>query len=616
MNSRNLLKLLAVVLAMFLVLAACGQGSDETSDSSEEKPATDEKTDDEKEEEAEDPDTEGMYSIDDFNMTKENLGEPIDGGEINVAIVSSTPFAGTLIHIFQTMTTDYSILSWFNDGLLAIDENFFYSQDGPATFELDESKTVWTITIRDNVNWHDGEPVTAEDLEFAYQLIGHPDYDGTYYGSDERMIVGMEDYHEGKTDEIEGIKVIDEKTIEVTFMEADPFVRIWGHPVPKHIFGDMDVTEISASPEVRENPIGYGPFKVEHIVPGESVVLVKNEDYWRGEPHLDQVTLKVIDSSNIVQEIKSGGVDIASFPTTAYPDNDDLTNVEILANVSNGISYIGFRLGDWDEDKGEVRPNLEDSKVGDKYLRQAMAHAVDNELVANKFFHGLVPAGTTLIPPFHGEFHDETNPGRTYDPDKANELLDEAGYELKDGEKFRTDPDGNEFTLYFAAPSGGDTAEPIAKYYMQAWEDIGIDVELLNGRLQESNNYYEMLKETGPAEFDIFMGSAGLFSNPDPRIFNGPSSAFNYPRWQSDRTNELLAAGGTIEAFDTDYLKEVYDEWQEIMVEEVPQFPTRYGVSMMAINNRIVNYSLDRGDEKTYFYEIGVTQEEPFVDGQ
>jgi len=171
-------------------------------------------------------------------------------------------------------------------------------------------------------------------------------------------------------------------------------------------------------------------------------------------------------------------------------------------------------------------------------------------------------------------------------------------------------------TIIFSAPDGGDTAEPIAKYYMQAWEDIGLNVELLNGRLQESNNYYEMLKETGEADFDVFMGSAGLFSNPDPRIFNGPSSSFNYPRWQSDETNELLAAGGSIEAFDTDYLKEVYDEWQAIMVEEVPQFPTRYGTSMMAINNRILNYSLDRGDEKTYYYELAVTQDEPFVHGE
>lgn len=603
MKARNLFKLLVLIFSALLILVGCN--SEKTSKDDEPTKETEEKEED----------SEGMYSLDDFNMTKENLGEAIDGGEINVAIVSSTPFAGTLIHIYQTMTTDYSILSWFNDGLLERDENFFYSQDGPATFELDDSKKVWTLTIRDNVNWHNGEPVTAEDLELAYKIIGHPEYDGTYYGSDEKLIEGMEEYHAGETDSISGIEVIDEKTIEIIFLEADPFVQIWGHPVPKHIFGDMDISEISASPEVRENPIGFGPFKVEHIVPGESVVLVKNEDYWRGEPNLDQVTLKVIDSSNIVQEIKTGGVDIASFPTTAYPDNDDLTNVEIIANISNGLSYIGFRLGTWDEDLGEVKPDLT-GKMGDKKLRQAMWHAVDNDLVANKFFHGLVTSGTTLIPPFHGEFHDETNPGRPYDPEKANEILDEAGYEWEEGEKFRTDPDGDELTIIFSAPDGGDTAEPIAKYYMQAWEDIGLNVELLNGRLQESNNYYEMLKETGEADFDVFMGSAGLFSNPDPRIFNGPSSSFNYPRWQSDETNELLAAGGSIEAFDTDYLKEVYDEWQAIMVEEVPQFPTRYGTSMMAINNRILNYSLDRGDEKTYYYELAVTQDEPFVHGE
>src|SRR5699024_10617598 len=143
-------------------------------------------------------------------------------------------------------------------------------------------------------NWHDGEPLKAEDLEFAYEIIGHPEYEGTWYGEDERKVAGMEEYHNGEADSISGIKVIDEKTIEITFLEADPFVDIWRSPVPKHIFKDMKISEMAASPEVREKPIGYGPFKVERIVPGESIVLVKNADYWRGDPKLDQVTLKVI----------------------------------------------------------------------------------------------------------------------------------------------------------------------------------------------------------------------------------------------------------------------------------------------------------------------------------
>lgn len=617
MRKRNFIIVFILMITTCLMLVACSDDSSTDTDSNDNAQPDSNKNDKDTDldDDAEpDTDSDGTYSIEDFKATKTNEGEPMDGGEITVGLVSSTPFAGTLLHVFYVMSIDDTIMGWFQDGILEKDENFNYTQDGPATFEIDESKKVWTITIRDNVNWHDGEPLKAEDLEFAYEIIGHPDYEGSWYGSDERNVEGMEEYHAGEADSISGIKVIDEKTIEITFLEADPFVDIWRSPVPKHIFGDMTLDEMAAAPEVRERPIGYGPFKVERIVPGESVVLTKNEDYWRGEPNLDQVTLKVIDPSNVVQEVKTGGVDITPFEITAYPDNDNLTNVEILADTSNGIQFIDFVMGTWDEETNEVKPDPS-MKMANKNLRQAMWHAVDTGRVVEQFYHGLIPKGTTMIAPFYGEYHDTTNPGREYDPDKANQLLDEAGYEWADGEDYRTDPDGNEFTLIFAATSGGDIAEPMAKYYMQAWGEIGLNVELYNGRLMETNNFYDMLNSRDDYEVDVVLSSFGQFSNPDPRIFNGKDSMFNYPRYQSEESNALLEAAGSIEGFDNDFLIDTYNKWQELMVEEVPRFPTRYGTAMRAVNNRVVNYTIDRA-EKIYYHQLGVTQDKPYVDGE
>src|SRR5690625_5777844 len=97
------------------------------------------------------------------------------------------------------------------------------------------------------------------------------------------------------------------------------------------------------SPAVRENPIGLGPYKVETITPGESVTYTKFEDYWRGEPKLDSVTLKVIPTANVGRAVASGEVDlIDSFPASQYPDYKDLENVEFLARVDNYYSYLGF----------------------------------------------------------------------------------------------------------------------------------------------------------------------------------------------------------------------------------------------------------------------------------
>ncbi len=99
----------------------------------------------------------------------------------------------------------------------------------------------------------------------------------------------------------------------------------------KHIFGDMAVADISSSPEVREKPIGFGPFKVESIVPGESVVYSKNEDYWRGEPKLDEVLLKVINPNVVVQSLKKVMlIQLVLSQSTQFPDNADMSNVEYL----------------------------------------------------------------------------------------------------------------------------------------------------------------------------------------------------------------------------------------------------------------------------------------------
>lgn len=595
MDKRKFLLVLTITLVALLTLIGCNNES----------------KNDQNEDEAE---TDKAYSLDDFDQTKTNNGEAMDGGAITVALGSESPFEGTLNPLFYTMALDSQIIDWFEESLLEMDENFKYTQDGAATFELDDEKLVWTITIRDNVNWHDGEPVKAEDLELAYYTLGHPDYVGTRFDAGTENVEGIKEYQNGETESISGIKVIDEKTIEITLVEANPFLLIWGSPLPKHIFGDMDINDIPESSEVRENPIGFGPFKVDHIVPGESIVLKRNEDYWRGEVALDEVTLKVINSTSIIHEIKSGGVDISGIPVDQYVDNDDMSNVEILADAGSTTTFIGFRLGTADEETGEVMPDP-DMKMGDVELRRAMWHALDNQLVADEYYHGLAEKGTTIIPPFHREFHDESNPGLEYDMDKANEILDDAGYEWSEGEEFRTDPDGEELEIIFAAYQGGETAEPIVEYYRQSWAEVGLNVNLLDNRLHDINTFYDMLQAPSEDEFDIYIAQIVVGNNPDPGRYRGPTAPLNFSRWQSDESNKLLEAGRSSEAFDTDWILDVYNEWQQLMVETVPEFPTINSVSMMAINDRVHNYTLDPA-EKIYLYQLEVTQEKPLVDDE
>lgn len=594
--------LLTLILVSLLALAACGGGDDSANE--------DDGADKEDNSSANE---DGIYSIDDFDNIKTNEGEPIEGGSFTYGVVTDTPFEGTLNFNFYQGEPDAEILEWFDEGLLTWDENYVYTNDGAATYEQDEEdENTFIFTIQEGVNWHDGEPVTAEDWEFAHEVIGHPDYDGIRYGSDFTNIEGMEEYHDGEADDISGIEVVDDQTLEITYKEVTPSLltgSIWTYPLAKHIFGDMDVADISSSKEVREEPIGFGPFKVESITPGESVTLSKNEDYWRGEPNLDEVTVKVVDPTVAAQSLQSGEVDaVDTFPTDQFPDNADMSNVEFLGITDRALTYIGFKLGEWDADAGEVVPDP-NAKMADKNLRQAMWHAVDNNAVGERFYHGLRWNGTTLIPPSHPEFHDETNPGREYDPEKAKELLDEAGYVDTDEDGFREDPDGNELVINFASMSGGDTAEPIANYYMQAWEEVGLKVELLDGRLQEFNTFYDRVEADDP-DIDIYQGAWNTGIDVDPRNLWGGESTSNYTRWTSEENDQLLEDGVSEEAFDEEYRQDVYNDWQEMMVEEVPVFPTVYRADLVAVNNRVINYSIGDGTG-LYKYEIAVTEEEP-----
>lgn len=598
--------LVAVLFAMLLVLAACGGGSnDGNNNSGSDNNAANNNANDNSNNASDD----GLLNIEDFD-TRGETGDPTEGGTLNFGLVSDTVFEGTLNWNFYGGAPDAEVLGWFDEPLLYADENYQYTQDGPATFEHSDDYTEWTFTIRDDVNWHDGEPVTAEDWKFAYEVISHPDYDGPRYGEDFTIIEGVVDYHNGEADSISGIEVVDEKTLKITYDTPTPSLLaggIWPYALAKHIFEDIEVADMSSSDEVRKNPIGIGPFKVESITSGESVVYSKNEDYWQGEPILDEVVLRVVDPSVVAEELSSGNIDLAdSFPADSVVDHIDMEGVDFLADVDNAYTYVGFKLGTWDADEKRVNYDPDNSKVGDVELRRAMWYAVDNDAVGEEFYDGLRWGANALIVPTHEDFHYEDLEAPTFDQDKANEILDEAGYEWVDGEEFRRNPDGEEFTLNFASMSGGDTAEPIANYYLQSWQAVGLDVQLLDGRLQEFNTFYDRVGDGGndDPEVDVYMGAWSVGSDVDPTGLYGETAMFNFSRYANDKNTELLKDGVSDEAFDVDYRIDVYKEWQELMVEEIPVFPTLYRASVVPVSENLLNFTIDSSDNPN-LHEIG-----------
>ena len=548
-----------------------------------------------------------------FDSKLTNEGETIDGGTLKYAIVSPDPLAGVFNNMYYTMSSDSEVINMFNPGIIGYNENFEIDDSGFANVEFDQDNKSVTITIPEGEKWDDGEDITIDDVIFPYYVIGHPDYTGIRYGDDFMNVEGMEEYHNGDTDEISGLERVDDYTLTIHYKEFGTSMLQAGGGVstymePKHAFEGIEVKDMEDSEVVRQKPVGFGAFKVESITPGEAVKFVRNDDYYDGAAKVDSVVAEVVNPSTIVSEMNAGHYDIASLPADQYETFKDAKNYKTLGVLANVYTYIAFKFGTWDDEKGEVKPD-ESRVINNKALRQAMAYSIDNAAVAKEFYQGIrIPANSHITP----NFKDYNNPDQqpiSYDPEKAQKILEEAGFKDTNGDGFVEDPEGNEFTLKFASMSGGETAEPLAQYYLQSWQQVGINVELTDGKLMEPNTFYERL-EADDENIDVYQGAQGVGGDPNPTGLWARNAPFNYARYASDKNDELLAAISSDEAFDEEYRKKAYYDWQAFMIDELPNIPTLFRQEIYAVNNRVSSYDVTIGNDLKWS-EIGLLADQP-----
>ena len=540
-----------------------------------------------------------------------NEGTAIDGGVFKYALVGD-PFSGALSSLYAEKSNDMRITEFFNPGLYGSDGDYKIDESGLAKLTFDQANKKVTIKIPEGVTWTDGQPLTIEDVIYPYYVVGHKDYTGIRYGSDFKNVVGMEDYHEGKSDTISGLKKIDDYTLEISYKEFSASMLQAGGGVssyvePKHILEKTPVKDLEDSEQVRTNPVGFGPFKVKSITPGESVVFERNDNYYKGKPKLAGLQVDVVNASTAVSEMKAGNYDYASLPEDSYNTYKDASNFKTLGRLTNVYSYIGFHVGTWNKEKEQVQPD--DSKpVSNKALRQAMGYAIDNDAIGQRFYEGLRVRANSPIPSMFASYNDGSIEGYTYQPEKAKQILADAGFVDKDGDGFVEDPNGKSFKLTFASMSGSDVAEPIAQYYVDAWKQIGVNVELYEGRLLEFNTFYDLLDKD--ADIDVFQAAMGVGGDPNPSTQFGRDNQFNSMRWATEENDKLLAAINSDAAFEDAARKKAYDDWQKYVIDEAPVIPTLYRHSLVSINNRVKHYDITLGSG-TEWEEVELTADQP-----
>ncbi len=574
------IKSVVSVLVMMMLLMSCGPGQKKSADGNK-----------------------NSESIK-FETETQNKDNAVPGAVLSVAMVKDSPLVGIFNEAMYKDGYDGDIIEWFlTNVILDIDENFEITDTGIATLNVDPENKKATIKIKDGMKWSDGQPIVADDVIYPYEVIGNKDYTGVRYSDESAKIVGMEEYKAGKASTISGIKKVDDKTVEISFKEIGQGIFTGGnglltYAMPKHYLKDVPIKDLEKSEKVRTKLVVAGPYTISSIVPGESIELKANSNYFRGKPKTEKVIVQVVNSQTITAAMKSGKYDIVfSIPTELYKIYKDFDNIETLGRQELYYSYLGFKMGKYDKAKGEnvVNPN---AKMADLKLRQALAYGLDINQMVKAFYDGLREKATSSVPPVFGKYYPKDLAGFPYDPEKAKKLLDEAGYKDVNGDGYREDKNGKPFEIKIAAMSGGDIAEPLVQFYIQQWKEIGIKGVLATGRLIEFNSFYDKVEADDP-EIDVYFAAWGVGTNLSPFETAGRKSMFNYTRFASEENDKLMAEVASPKTLtDPNYKPEAYKKWQEYYINQAVEVPLTYRYQLYPVNKRVKNFDVAYGSQK------------------
>ncbi|URY20042.1 ABC transporter substrate-binding protein [Staphylococcus pseudintermedius] len=557
-------------LIVVVVLSACGKNGNETSNTSNKTGKSDAK-----------------------------------GGTLTVGIAE--PPEGNFQSIFTGSTGDSNVIDFFNDSLIDVGDDLKIKPK-ILSWEKDKNDDLkYTFKVKKGIQWQDGNPFTINDWVFTLETLADPDYDGPRY-SGVAVIQGAEEKRNGQADRISGIKKIDDYTAEITFKEhkANNLLELWtSAPISEKVFKDIPVKDMAKSDAVRKNPIGIGPYKVKRIVDGESVELVKNKDYWRGEPNIDNINLRVVEQTSMTQALENGDIDMATItaPIAKEIKDSGSENLQLLQAPSTSYAIVGFVLNDYDKKAQKI--GKERPKYQDKKLRQAMAYAINRKEWIDAFYYGYGKPLNGLIPSAHWSGAKEGDVKEyKYDVDKAKQLLDEGGYKDKDGDGFREDPQGKSFVVNLKHYAGSNpTSEPRTAALKGYWEKVGLKTKV---EMEEFGKYSSDLEKSSK-DMEVYFRTWQQGSDPDPSELYRSTALWNESRYNNPKADKILdeAVDTKVVGDDNDKRKEKYLEWQKIMAEDVPVIPIVELEDVTAVSSRVKNFEVSlKGSNPIYEWSV------------
>ena len=424
-----------------------------------------------------------------------------------------------------------------------------------------EDNRNFVVHIDEAATWSDGTPITAEDVAYTALRLTSPVINNTammYYVFEG---VGDDGFVEAGADSVDGIQVIDDKTIQFTTkdsMSLTTFENSYARyllTLPKHVIEKYTEEELSTAEWFNQPDVISGPFYVTEFDVDHYISYKANPDYWKGAPKIDKLNIKIVDGSQLYAGLQSGEIDITQHTMSVIPP-EDYASVEALDNVD--VVY------------GSPVTNqsmfIQTANVPDVRVRQAMLYAINREQLLSELLdgHGEVVDGflSSASP-----FYDDSITPVTYDPEKAKALLEEAGW------------DGSQ-TLRFYVNSGDSTFVNAATVMVAQWAAVGIKAEV------QTVDFATLMSVAGTRDYDILAVQytyAPVAPYPDVAwLLGGEGSWTGYG---DDEVNKALTS--TQLTSDVDEIKGLYSIVDKKVQEDVPMISAYIISAQGAVNKRL-----------------------------
>lgn len=517
--------------------------------------------------------------------------EPEYGGHIILPI--------TKINSLNPLTVNNESYFYFSklifESLFDFDKNFNVIKELAEDYTF-KSDNVVSIRLKDNVYWHDGEKLRAEDVAFTINTIKYANNE-TAYKKMWKEFAGYYSY--SNLNRIVDAKVIDDLTIEIWFDNGvGNKLEILTFPIiPRHKFVDGAENVQAYQKALNEEnyiPIGTGPYKFVSFQKSKSIELVYNEDYRKGRPYIEKITGKILrDKDLVLTAFEAGQVDIALSTGFDWDKFNENTSVRIIEFISQGCEFLGFNFR---------------KEFFNKYgaeLRKAIAYGIDRQAIIESVFFGHATQSDLPIHPDSWVLSGSSNI-YGFNMDKARQELEKLGWEDRDLDGYYEDEDGKDITLKLITNSYNPLRHKTADLIVENLNQLGIHVvkdypDNIPDNLTEKDiaeQWNNVKEKVSKGDFDIALLGWNLFPVPDLTF------AFPYIGYNNDVMNEALAQ---LNSSNEEGKLKAHERVQSIILQDLPYISLFFKNQALLINNKI------RGNIDPTFYDIYRNIEEWYI---